>query len=298
MKTKVLYIIVLLMGTGCLSLKAQQTTAQQDTSNHTSWTGIDLVYKKEHIQDKKPIPYPSVREADVMWSKLIWRIIDLREKMNQPLYFPTKPMGDRMNLTQVLMTAVENGELTAYATNDPLNEFREPITYDQVLQEFEAQPQIIEVENVVTGGYTKDTIPGEIRLDEVQQLLVKELWFFDRKRSVLDVRIIGLCPIRLYYKPGDYNKENLQRKKLFWIKYPEARRVLAKAEVFNSRNDAEMRSFDEIFYKRFFESFIVQESNVYNNRPIQDYAIGTASLLESERIENEIFKFEHDLWEY
>jgi hypothetical protein len=59
-----------------------------------------------------------------------------------------------------------------------------------------------------------------------------------------------------------------------------------------------MRSFDEIFYKRFFDGFIVQESNVYNNRMIRDYTIGIENLLEAERIENLIFQFEHDLWEY
>jgi len=59
-----------------------------------------------------------------------------------------------------------------------------------------------------------------------------------------------------------------------------------------------MRSFDEIFYKRFFRGFIVQESNVYNDRIVADYALGVESLQEAERIENMIFLFEHDLWEY
>lgn len=298
MKTKGIWLLTLLLLAGLAPLRAQVEEVQQDTTDPASWAGLDLVYQRDHIKDKKPIPYPHIREADVMWSKLIWRIIDLREKMNQPLYFPTQQMGDRMNLTQLLMTAVQNGELTAFATDDPLNEFRKPITYDEVLQEFEAEDVVQEVVDVETGGYRMDTIAGEIRLDEVKQILVKELWFFDRKRSVLDVRIIGLCPIRLYYKPGDYNKEDLQRKKLFWVKYPDARNVLASSEVFNPWNDAELRSFDEIFYKRFFDSFVVQESNLHNNRMIQDYAIGIESLLEGERVENEVFRFEHDLWEY
>lgn len=297
MKMKGIWIVAMLMLAGFAPISAQEGV-QQDTTDPATWAGLDLVYKKQHIQDKKPIPYPHIREADVMWSKVVWRIIDMREKMNQPLYFPTKPMGNRMCLTETLMTAVKDGELSAYNTDDPLNEFREPISYDQILTKFEAQDQIIEVENVETGGYSTDTIAGEIRMDEIQQVLVKELWFFDRKRSALDVRIIGLCPIRMYYKPEDYNKEDLQRMKMFWIKYPEARDVLARSEVFNPWNDAELRSFDEIFYKRFFDSFVVQESNIHNNRMIQDYAVGIESLMESERIEDLIFKFEHDLWEY
>ena len=142
------------------------------------------------------------------------------------------------------------------------------------------------------------TIKGELTTDEVLQVMVKEMWFFDRKRSVLDVRIIGLCPIRVYFEPEDERKENVQKKKLFWVKFPEARPFLASQEVFNAHNDVEMRSFDEIFFKRFFHGFIVQESNVYNNRVIGDYTLGVESLREAERIENLIFQFEHDLWEY
>ena len=48
----------------------------------------DGVVKREHIMNRKPIPYAPVREADVMWKRRIWRVIDLREKINLPLYFP------------------------------------------------------------------------------------------------------------------------------------------------------------------------------------------------------------------
>ncbi|MDD4646191.1 MAG: gliding motility protein GldN [Bacteroidales bacterium] len=291
-------IIALLVLATSLPLSAQVKDTTK-TTDPSTWSGLDLVYKKEHIFNKKPIAYPSVREADIMWSKVVWRMIDLREKMNQPLYFPTVGTGDRVSLVNLLLQSIKDGGLQAYA--DPLdgqNEFKEPISYDQVLKSFNIQDKMIGVLNVATGLTDSTLIQGTLSTEEVQQILVKEMWFFDRKRSVLDVRIIGLCPVRVYYENEDANKEHIQKTKLFWVKYPEARPFLAQKEVFNGNNDSELRSFDEIFYKRYFTGFIVQESNVYNNRMIDSYALGVESLQEAERIENMIFQFEHDLWEF
>jgi len=298
MKTKGILTIALVALTVAMPLSAQVSDSSKLTEQST-WSGIDMVYKKDHIFNKKPIAYPHVREADVMWSKVVWRIIDLREKMNQPLYYPTKAIGDRTNLIELLLQSIKDGGLQAYSApiDDP-NEFKELITYEQVMANFDAKDRTIGVLDVSTGLTDSTTIKGEVRTDEVLQIMVKEMWFFDRKRSVLDVRIIGLCPIRVFFEPEDTNKENIQKKKLFWVKYPEARNFLAQKEVFNEFNDYEMRSFDEIFYKRFFRGFIVQESNVYNDRIVADYALGVESLQEAERIENMIFLFEHDLWEY
>ena len=58
------------------------------------------------------------------------------------------------------------------------------------------------------------------------------------------------------------------------------------------------RTFDDIFIKRFFGSYIYRESNVYNNRQIENYTAGMEAMLESERIKNEIFTLEHDMWEF
>lgn len=132
----------------------------------------------------------------------------------------------------------------------------------------------------------------------MKQILVKEVWFFDRNYSRLDVRIIGMCPIREYSKStGDGGEEEIAKKQAFWIYFPQARDLLARNEVFNPRNDAQRRTFDDIFMKRYFGSYIVRESNVYNRR-IDQYAVGMEAMLESDRIKMDIFDFEHDLWEF
>ncbi len=258
---------------------------------------LDGVYPESHIQDKRPIPYQYLREGDVMWSKTIWRKVDLRQKINHPIYYPEFPKGKYKSLIDVIMQGVKTGQLTAFDEND-LDEFAIEMTITDIEEKFGAKDEIIQTEDPVTGEIKTQRIAGTYNTTDVKFYLIKELWFFDKQRSALDVRILGLAPIRLYYKEEDIDQETPIQKKLFWIYFPEARRLFAKTRVFNPHNDAENMSYDDLFNKRYYESFIVQESNVFNNREIGSYAIGTEALLESERIKDFIFNFEQDLWEY
>jgi len=289
-KKGLLSIILLTLVFNLTGLKAQEV--------------LDGVYIKQHIADKKPVPYQYLREADVMWSKTVWRTVELREKMNFPLYYPEEPIGDRMSLIDLLMWAIQNQGLTAYneSGND---EFGTVMTVKDIEDKFDVKDEIVMVENVENpdGPMIEKTIEGKLYTKEVKQYQLKELWFFDKQRSVLEVRIIGLSPVRLFKKessgdPDADDEESLSKKRLFWVYFPEARKILANHEVFNALNDAERKSFDDIFFKRMFSSYISMESNVYNNRPISDYTVGLDALLEADRIKESIFNYEQDLWEY
>jgi hypothetical protein len=56
-------------------------------------------------------------------------------------------------------------------------------------------------------------------------------------------------------------------------------------------------TWEDLFEMRFFASYIYKESNVYDRR-LQDYLSGVDLLLEADKIKQEIFNFEHDLWSY
>lgn len=251
---------------------------------------LDGVYVKEHFPTRKVIPYTHLREADVMWNKRIWRKLDLKEKINHVLYYPTEPIKDRRSLTQVIMDAVNEGSLTAYRGDD--DEFSTVMTKAEI----DALMSRIDTIFVPDPDDPDQTVmrvsKNEFQPGDVTEYRVKEDWFFDKQRSVLDVRIIGLQPVK-YEGEGD----DVKSKPLFWIYYPEARSIFANAEVFNRQNDAERKTLEDIFWKRMFGSFIYKEQNVYD-RIIADYSTGLDALLEGERVKDDIFKLEHDLWEY
>ena len=257
---------------------------------------VNGAFKRTDIIQKKPMPLPSVRESDVFWSKKLWRIIDLREKINLPLYYPTVPMDGRMNLISLLLDGIENGQITPYdASLD--DDFKVPMSFEQVKASFGAEATVEEKIDFDTGERTMVTIQGEMRPNDIKQYLIKEEWYFDKSNSTLNVRIIGICPIREFIRAGDASGQ-VQRQKLFWVYYPEARPLLSTNLVLNPYNSAQQVSFDDLFIKRAFNSYVVVHENVYNNRDISAYLSGKEAMLESRRIEEEIFNYEQDLWEY
>lgn len=255
---------------------------------------LDGVYVKEHYPTRKVIPYTHLREADVMWATRIWRKLDLREKINHPLYYPIEPIKNRRSLTQVILEAVREGSLTAY---DPLDD---EFTMTLTKAEIERKLSFIDTQYIENPEPPYDlqmtVIEEEFQPKNVKEFRLKEDWFFDRQKSVLEVRIIGIQPVadNIDRTTGEVRG----KEPMFWVYFPEARNIFASAEVFNRQNDAERRTLEDIFWKRMFGSYVYKEKNVYD-RQISDYMLnGIDQLLEAERIKEEIFILEHDLWEY
>jgi len=255
------------------------------------------VYKMETIiPEKKPVPYSYVREADVMWAKDVWRTIDLRQRINFPLRYPIEGKmsgGDRYSLFGLLMEGIRTEEITPYEYVPNIG-WKDPFLKLTTLSDI----------YVNTGGDTvwnDDGSFGEVLLGTsyIWQFMIQEQWFFDKKHSVMQVRIVAIAPVffNLFDDFGQRLPEPT-RSIPFIVHFPQCRRLFATHAVYNANNDAQSVSFDDLFFQRRFSSTIMAESNVYGNRALTSYKTGQDILLEADRIKNDLFIMEHDLWEY
>jgi gliding motility associated protien GldN len=263
----------------------------------SSYTPSTDVYKSESIiPEKKPVPYSYIREADVMWAKDVWRTIDLRHRQNMPLRYPLEGSmsdGARYSLFGLLMEGIKTEQITPYEYN-PITAWKDPFSKVTSLEQI----------YILSEGDTISDVDGNfLRVQQpmrnVLQFQIQEQWYFDKQHSTMKVRIIAMAPVYYVY----YNEfgEPLPAPRAqipFIVHFPQCRELFATHAIYNPKNDAQAISFDDLFFQRRFSSTVIAESNVFGNRMLQDYKVGQDVLLEAERIKNDLFIMEHDLWEY
>ncbi len=310
---------------------------------------LNGTYVETIVPLKKPIPYDDLREADAVWTKRVWRSVDMRERMNHPIYYPHEKLFDYFDFNtneQIYKTYDNNRQwslwrILKYHAFDKLkmgqtpditvfdvrcndcpfedgDQFKYPVVpksaagyadsnyladvgvffntmfpgRDEVVLDDQGYP-IPKMDGTGDSVIIGKDIFKPITSEQIVRYDLVEEWFFDKERSVLDVRILGIAPV-----VGEPDTSGaIVAKRKFWIYFPECRQVFARYFVFNTRNDAMRMSYDDIFWKRQFASYVTKENNVYD-REINDYKIAVDALLESERIKEEIFNFEHDVWHF
>ncbi len=243
----------------------------------------DGAFDKIATKEKEILKYDDIREADVLWSKRVWRVIDTREKMNLTFAYPQEP------LIQILLEIVQTGETSVYQNDD----FSTAMTAEDVNSKLGSTDSVLVVDPE-TYEEVWEVVQNDFNPEAVTKIRLKEDWIFDEESSTMIVRLLGFAPIEdVYDDNGNFRGERA----MFWVYYPDFREHLARYEVFNPWNDAQRMSWEDLFEMRYFSSYVMKESNVRDLR-IQDYATGIDALLESERVKNEIFIYEHDLWSY
>ncbi|MBL7790528.1 MAG: gliding motility protein GldN [Chitinophagales bacterium] len=248
---------------------------------------LDGAYEKVTLKEREIIAYDHLREADIKWKKRVWRVLDFQEKLNLPFAHP------KMGLVNIIHEAAKKGEIEVYAASDAGEVFKEPMNVQDVAQ-IGASVDTVSRINFETGVEERVVTANTFNPETVKKLRIKEDWLFDIETSTMLVRILGMSFMReKYNENGDYVGDI----PMYWVYYPDVRKILATNQVYNIKNDANTTSWEDIFEMRYFNSYIMKESNVFDRR-IDAYATNLDLLYESDRIHNEIRDKESDFWEY
>jgi gliding motility associated protien GldN len=248
---------------------------------------LDDITEREVIRDRKTLAYQPIREADILWEKRIWRVIDVREKMNLPFVAPESP------LFKVLSEAVLAGDLPAYSTED--DKFTKRLSPADVRGLLFKKDTILVFDDPEGWDEELKVVENETNWEDIKRFRIKESWFFDAKTSTLRHRILGIAPIiDVRDEEGNFRYEM----PLFWVYYPGAREYLAQHKaVTHGENWSAATTWEDIFEKRYFASYITKENNVQDLR-LQEIYSGVDLLMESDKIKNELFNREHDMWSF
>ena len=306
----------------CLMLGVVTAQAQHKVISFFDEMGSARIQTAEFSPSHDTIVMVDHRIDDVIWSRYIYRVIDMRYKQNYQLYFPTKSDdADYRNLFKVITDAVVDG-MPIYEKNmetikpdfkqEPISRNVIPTMFmaDDPMADYSDDPTHFDITSSDAMLVHYDSIedklsfhfyPFEKLVRNQLKYLTQEVVFFDKHTSRLHIKIIGIAPLqsdKISTRDSTNLMSSLRESIMFWIPFDKLRPYMAMQYAIPNRNETKRVTYDEFFQKRLFTSYIVGEGNMYN-RYIPDYAISEDEIKkEQKRIETELLNFEQDLWEY
>jgi len=242
----------------------------------------------KHYRSNRVVPYPHLRQDDMLWSERHWERIDLREKINLPLYYPEKPLPGRKSLWDVLVDGIIDENSITEVFEDDM--FEDPITATELESRLTFYDTLTDPDDpTIVLAINKI----ETKSVHVIAYILKSDWYFDKQRGELKNRIIGIAPV--VRDPQDPTRTY----EAFWVWFPDARYAMATSVAYNEKNNNQRLTFDQIMHLRKFNAVITKMDNVYD-RTIADYKRNSAmnQLLEAAAIKEDLRNKEHDMWTF
>lgn len=306
----------------CLLLGVTAIHAQHQVNSFFDAMGMAKIQTVEYSGTHDTLITVEHRMDDVIWSRVVYKVIDMRYKQNYQLYFPTKSDDPNYrNLLKVIADAIvdglpiyeKNGETIkpndfkvtepmrkkdipmAYFIEDPMADY----TLDDTHYDIAASSDMLLHYDTITDVMEVNTYAFEQLAKNQIKYLIQEIIFFDKHTSRLHSKIMAIAPLNSDKIMTQDNVMTALREAItFWIPFDALRPYLALQYVIPSQNETKRVTFDDFFQKRLYTSYIVGEGNMYN-RFIPEYSNEEVDVKkEQARIETELLTFEQDLWEY
>jgi gliding motility associated protien GldN len=258
---------------------------------------------------RKLVSLNPLTSQNVTFNTRVWSRIELKEKANYNLTYPIIARPNLWSLWNVIRFGLEvEQSITAYDPGiDQDDSFKYPLrptdsAYCDDLKNLLYRSDFVDSLDS-NGEPIYDSLSDErvqterlvpVIASDIIKYYIKEDWFFDMERSVMEKRIIGIAPvINKYDEYGDI--KGLQT--LFWVYYPECELMFQNHIGYVRQMDEKKYSYTDLFRKRAFTSTIIKKSNSANSK-LNSTLSGKDAIYESEKLRKDFDNMESDLWSY
>lgn len=230
--------------------------------------------------------------SQATWIREVYRELDLTKGRNGALLHPVTPSGNRMNLYTMIFKLMGEGKLTGY-------NFTRGENFDEDAKEdFKDVLERLEIpfkQNGNVFSYDDFSIPS----NEVLKYYIKEAWYFDQSNSVLDVKVVAICPVLMreeFLDDFSIGGKALAQPQ-FWIPYEQIRPYAARVPVMVSdKNNVVNKTIDDFFRLRLYEGDIYKTTNMENKFLSEIYKTPEELEAGRQKIEKELRQFDKQLW--
>ncbi|WP_286844620.1 MULTISPECIES: gliding motility protein GldN [Sphingobacterium] len=303
MKTKIVLIAAMTFGVG--SLFAQQETTidtvpknQNILNNVNSSSPVtsgeviqdtipltDGFYQANSMEDAVPFAYPEVNKKNIRFYKRVWRDIDLKDEKNNILAIPGN------SLIEVVMKAIEKGKLSLYSPDD--DSFKGRLSAQEGMARF-ADSVLVPIFDGEGNQIDSKMALNEFDPARVTKFRIKEDIFFDKQRSRLETRIIGVAPLMNITTSAEL-AESVGATPAFWLYFPQLRYSLIQVDISDPDKGLYDMTMDDFFVQNKFASTIVRESSPGMLQNLKETENG-GQQLDGKKVEEKLDAYKKKLW--
>ena len=259
------------------------------------------------------------RTDDIVWSRVVYRIIDMRFKQNYQLYTPVSAEDPvYSSLFRTMLRAIENG-MPVYEKSANVGDIKPYFNVGPMPKEM--IPTLLNTDrtgelgdgNIATSEYmllNYDSIADKMTFNGYSyngfvrnqlKYMIQEVIFFDKHYSRMYSKILAIAPMNVDNAGVHEDMSVMQAlygQILFWVPFDSFRPYMAQQYVTPRGSDSKRVTFDDFFMQKEYSSYLVGVNNIYS-RMIPEMGTTYEEIQkEQKRIETELLNVEQDLWEY
>jgi gliding motility associated protien GldN len=317
MKKNSVLLVVLL---ACL-----MSNAQHQVNSFFDDRGLINFETQEYNDTTKKIVNINHRVDDVVWSRVVYRIIDLRFKQNYQLYSPLNPDDPTFaSLFRTMLNAIQDGmpiypksmtpgDFKPYFNVKPFEKKEIPtlLNTDRLGEAVVEDPTAADISKSIymllnydekTDSWKFNSYSYETFARNTLKYMIQEVVFFDKHYSRMYSKILAIAPMNPDNNPHMNEQTTVMDavygQILFWVPFDTFRPYMAKQLLTPSDNDTKGVTYDDFFAKKMYSSYLFGMNNIYDKMIPQLATTYEEMQAEQRRIEAELLTVEQDLWEY